>query len=156
MNATLTPVSTPPAKVRRQPSAGAKRFGYVIGIVFNVAMYYVAHRLLEWEWPSFLTTEFNDVLPYLSVSLIAGMITNALFIGYDAAWFKSVSNIVTSVISFVVGVQMYQVFPFDFSGYETDWAKIFRFAIVVGLVAIVMAVLVEVARLLRRLAPAHS
>jgi hypothetical protein len=34
----------------------------------------------------------------------------------------------------LVAIRMFQVFPFDFSGYEFDWERVTRFLMVLGMI----------------------
>ncbi len=97
------------------PARPAVEVGYVIAIAMNAVGLWVTRRLLEWGWPRFLTDDFEQLLPILTVSFVAGMVVNALFVVADPPRFKALCNVVTSVISLVVAVRTWQVFPFDFS-----------------------------------------
>jgi hypothetical protein len=136
---------------RSQPAVsgrttGSRRFGYLVAIVANAVMLYLAHHLLTWGWPRFLTDDFEELLPVVTVSFVAGMVANAAFVCFDAAWFKSLANIVTSAIAFVVALRTFQVFPFDFSGYDHDWSWLVRLVLVVGMAGAAISVVVESVR----------
>jgi hypothetical protein len=60
-----------------------------------------------------------------------------------------VCQIGLAAISMAVTVRMYQVFPFDFSGSEFDWAWTARFLMVLGMIGIGIGVLVELVKLAR-------
>ncbi len=83
----------------------------------------------------------------LSLSLGISVVVNLAFAVYDTAWFKSVGQIVMSVIGFAAAVRLWQVFPFDFSAYEFDWELVARGVLVVAMVGVVISVLVELGRL---------
>ena len=123
----------------RTPAPG-RRGGYVIAIAMNAVGLWVTRRLLEWGWPRFLTDDFDELLPILTVSFVAGMVVNALFVVADPPRFKALCNLVTSVISLVVAVRTWQVFPFDFSSYAFDWTWVARVLIVIAAVGSGIAV----------------
>lgn len=123
----------------RTPAPG-RRGGYVIAIAMNAVGLWVTRRLLEWGWPRFLTDDFDQLLPILTVSFVAGMVVNALFVVADPPRFKALCNMVTSVISLVVAVRTWQVFPFDFSSYAFDWTWVARVLIVIAAVGSGIAV----------------
>ena len=55
-----------------KPRSGraARRFGYLVAIGVNLILLYVVNNLLEWEWPSFLTEDFERVVGIVSFSII--------------------------------------------------------------------------------------
>ena len=97
----------------RAPGQG-RRAGYVIAVAINAVMLWIAHQLLDWGWPRFLTEDFEELLPVITWSLVASIVVNALFVVADPPWFKALCNVVTSAISLAVAVRTWQVFPFDF------------------------------------------
>ena len=132
----------------RTPAPG-RRGGYVIAIAMNAVGLWVTRRLLDWGWPRFLTEDFEQLLPILTVSFVAGMVVNALFVVADPPRFKALCNVVTSVISLVVAVRTWQVFPFDFSSYAFDWTWVARVLIVIAVVGSGIAVVANLIGLVR-------
>lgn len=124
------------------PEAG-RRAGYVAAIAVNLILLWVAHHLLEWGWPRFLTDEFDDVLPILTLSIVATIVANALFVVFDPKWFQHLANLVTSAIALVCAVVVSRVFPFDFTDYATDWTWLARLVVVLGIVGTAIAVVVN-------------
>ena len=107
----------------------ARRSGYVIAIAVNVVMLYVVNNLLAWNILPFLTDDFGRVLWLIDISLLATILVNFIYLAYDQSWFRSLGQIGLNLISLVVAVRMYQVFPFDFSGSSFDWTQIARVVI---------------------------
>jgi len=142
-------------RAKQRPSPAERRLGYVVAVIVQAAMLYVANRLLEWEWPSFLTAEFEVVLPWLVASLIVGIVVNALYLAFDPPWFRSVGQLTENVFSIVVTIRFLQVFPFDFAPWTTDWSWLIRTILWVALVGVAIGSIVELARLARRLAGAE-
>jgi hypothetical protein len=126
-----------------------KRFGYVIAAAINAVFLWISHQLLEWGWPRFLTSDFADVLPLISVSFVASIATNLAYAWNDSPWRKSLGSLVTSAISLLVAVATYEVFPFDFSTYAKDWSWLARTVLVIAIVGTSVSVIVESVRLLR-------
>jgi hypothetical protein len=124
------------------PPAG-RRAGYVAAIVVNLVLLWIVHHLLDWDWPRFLTDEFDDVLPVLTASIIATIVANAVFVVFDPPWFRHLANVVTSAIALACAVVVSRVFPFDFSDYATDWTWLARLVVVVGVVGTAVAVVVN-------------
>jgi hypothetical protein len=136
--------------VRGAPSAG-KRFGYIVAIGFNAVALYIAHNLLDWGWPRFLTEQFDEVLPLITVSFVYGMVTNALLVLYDRQWFKSLVNVGGAAIAFVVTLRLLQVYPFDFSDYSVNWSWLVTTFLVLGLIGTAIAVIAEAVRMVTSL-----
>ena len=132
----------------RTPAPG-RRFGYLIAVAINAALLWVAHQLLGWGWPSFLTEQFDEVLPILTLSFVASIVTNALYVVADPPRFKALGDAVTSAIAVAVALRTWQVVPFDVSNYGYDWSWLVRVVIVVGGVGSAIAVVVNVVTVLR-------
>lgn len=133
---------------RSRPSLAARRVGYVIAIAVNVGLLIIANNLLDWGWFSFLTADFSDVLWLLNLSFGAGIAANLMYIANDSRRPKAAGQVVTNIISFFVGLRTLQVFPFDFSGWETDWSWLFRVMLIVGIVGAAIGAVVELVKLL--------
>ena len=130
-----------------QTKPATRRFGYVVAILVNVAMLIAANNLLAWDIFPFLTGDFERVLPILNVSLGAAVIVNLDYLGFDAGWFKSLTQIGLLAISLAVTVRLYQVFPFDFSAYEFNWELLTKWVLVLAMVGVGIGMIVELAKL---------
>lgn len=135
----------------RSKPARSARPGYVAAIVVQAAFLWLAHRLLEWGWPSFLTSSFEQVLPWITASIIVSMAVNACFIIWDQGWFRALGDMATGVMGVAVGVVTWDVFPFDFSGWGTDWTWLVRLVVAVGIVGSSISVVVNGTRFAWRL-----
>jgi hypothetical protein len=124
----------------------AHRFGYLVSIACNLVGLYIAHHLLDWGWPRFLTSQFDDALPIITLSCVYGVVTNVAFTFYDHQWFKSLVNVGGALIGFVVSVTLYVVYPFDFTGYAHDWSWAVTTVLIIGMVVSAIAALAESAR----------
>jgi hypothetical protein len=128
------------------------RFGYIVAIIVNAAMLFIANHLLDWGWPAFITDDFGEVLWLIDISFLATIAVNSIYMAYDPAWFKSICQIGLGAISMAVAIRMYQVFPFDFTGYEFDWVSLTRFVLVLTMVGTGIAILQAVVQLGREAA----
>jgi hypothetical protein len=145
-------MSTDRRPERRRPSRGTRRFGYGVSIVVEVALLILVNNLVEWGIAPFITEEFNDLVPYINVSLIATMVVNAAYFAFDPRWFRSFTQAILNVISLVVVFQTYRIFPFDFSGSDFNWTALTRTGLVVLMVLITIGVIGEVVKMFRALA----
>ena len=71
----------------------------MIAIVINVAMLVIVQNILDWGWPAFLTDEFVEVVPWISLSLIASIVVNVIYQVDDSQTVKSVGQIGVNSIS---------------------------------------------------------
>lgn len=133
-----------------KPSPTGRRFGYAAAAVVNAGLLFVVTNLLEWDLLPFLTNDFDRVVPIISVSLVATIVVNLIYLFFDPDWFKSLSQIGLLGISMAATVRMYRIFPFDFSAYEIDWATVTRVLLILGMVGIVVAIVVEAVKLVTR------
>ncbi len=124
-----------------------RRVGYVIAIAINIALLVVVNNILQWGWFGFITDEWADVTPWISVSLLASTLANLVYVFNDAPVVKSSGQLVTNLIALVATYQMFRVFPFDFSGYAFDWAIVVRIVLIVGIVGTGIGAIVEAFRL---------
>lgn len=130
-------------------SFGARRFGYLVAIAVNAAMLFVVNNLLEWGWFSWITNQWEDVLPLISLSLVAAMAVNVVYLMFDRDWFKALTQVMLAAINLVVTVRIWQVFPFDFSAYAFDWTAVTRAILVVAVIGVGIGLVVETAKFVR-------
>jgi hypothetical protein len=126
---------------------GAKRFGYLLAAAINAVMLWVVHQLLDWEWPGFLTPEFDDVLPILTFSFVVSIAVNLVYAWRDAYPIKSIGEMTTAAIGFAVTLRTWRVFPFDFSGYDADWSWLVRLILIVAMIGTAIGFVAESVKL---------
>jgi len=132
---------------KRAEQKPGTRIGYVVAALVNLGVLWFVNQLLGWEWPPFLTGDFEEILPWLNASLIATIVVNVIWAVRDPAWFRHLGQIGLNILSLVVAVLTWQVFPFDFSAYSDVWDTVARVVIVVAIVGVSIATLVEFVRL---------
>ena len=142
-------MSTNQKTERGRPPRGARRLGYAIAIGVQTALLIVVNNLVEWDLLPFITEEFNNLVPYINVSLVAGMLVNAASIVFDPRWFRSLTQVILNVISLVVIAQTYRIFPFDFSGSDFSWTALTRTILVVLMVLVTIGTIGEIAKMVR-------
>ena len=133
---------------------GAKRFGYTVSIAVNALLLFFVNSVLDWGLFSFLTDDFELVLPILNFSLGLGIVLNAVYLITDPPLLKSSTQLFANVVSVFVMVRMLQVFPFDFSGFSFDWSWVVRLVLIVGAIGTGIAVIVELVKTVRLLSTA--
>lgn len=122
----------------RMPS-GARRFGYIITILINLALLYAANHLLEWNVP-YLTEDYNLCLWAINLSFGVTIFINFIFVVFDRRWFRSLMESINSVFSFISGFVFYRVFPLDLPEGIARWANT---ALVILLVVILISILAQ-------------
>lgn len=142
----MTVAQTTTGQIRPQT---LRRVGYGFAALVNLVVLWIMHNLLDWGWPSFLTESFRDLLPLITVSLVATALVNVVWVFYDRQWFKSLAQIALNGISLLVAVRTWQVFPFDFSAYSFDWELVARIVIAVGFFGIAVATIAELVKLVQ-------
>ncbi|MCB1006429.1 MAG: hypothetical protein KDB35_19750 [Acidimicrobiales bacterium] len=129
--------------------AVGRRVGYLVAAAVNLVALWVAGHLLDWGWPAFLTEGFDELLPWIAVSLVATAALNLVWVVADPDWFRHLGQFALHVVGFLVAVRTWQVFPFDFSGYSSGWETGMRVLIAVGIAGTAVAAVVELVASLR-------
>lgn len=138
-----------PTNSRPPSPAGVRRFGYLVAIAVNFGGLAVVNNVLKWDIVPFLTPDFSRVVGFISVSIGLTIVANMIYLAYDPAWFKSLSQIGLLVVSLAVTIRVYQVFPFDFSAYSIAWSQMTRWFLIIAMAGTGTGMLVEVGKLLR-------
>jgi hypothetical protein len=115
----------------------------------NLVLLYVVNNLLEWGVPEFLTDDFERVLPIMNFSIVVNIVVNIVYLFFDPTWFKSITQIVLSVIGLIVVIRLYRVFPFDYTAYEFyefEWEVVTRVVLVLTMIGISIGIIVTTAR----------
>jgi hypothetical protein len=145
-------MSTNQKAERRRPTRGTRCLGYGISIGVQAALLIVVNNLVEWDILPFITEEFNDLVPYINVSLVASIVVNAVYFAFDPRWFKSFGQAILNAISLVVIVQTYRIFPFDFSGSSFNWTAVTRVCLVALMVLVGIGIIGEGVKMFQALA----
>ncbi|HEX9846883.1 MAG TPA: hypothetical protein VGB33_00550 [Acidimicrobiia bacterium] len=124
-----------------------RRAGYIVAVIINVLMLIVVQNILDWDVLPFLTDRFEQVVPWVTLSLTAVIVANLIYLFKDAQAIRSTGGIVTNLISLIVTYQVYQVFPFDFSAYDFNWGVVTRVVLIVAMVGAGIGMLTESIRL---------
>ncbi len=143
----MTSKITTASKRSRSAPAPARRFGYLVAIAINVWFLWLVNQFPIWEWPRFLTDQFEEVLPIVTASILAGIIVNAMFFLYDPSWFKALGNMITAGFGFAVAWRMFQVFPFDFATYSVNWSWLARLVLMIAMIGTAVGFIVESVKL---------
>ena len=138
-----------PERCSSAKSRTTRRVGYVVAGLVNGGMLWVANHLLGWGWPPFLTNEFEDLLPWVNVSLVSTIAVYMLWTWRDPAWFKHLAQLGLNAISLVVIVRSWQIFPLDFTGYWSGWETLARIALGIAFFGVVVDTVTRLVALTR-------
>ncbi|HEX6485922.1 MAG TPA: hypothetical protein VF012_04380 [Nocardioidaceae bacterium] len=135
--------STVSPKTRKPPSPAARRTGYVFSILINAALLFGINVWPGWDILPFLSDDFTKVVGLVNVSLWVSLAVQVVYLFHDAKPVKPLLDVVTLAVSIVVGIRMWQVFPFDFGDQTFDWELLFRILLGVGIVGMGIAIIVN-------------
>lgn len=135
-----------PPETRRK----GRQAGYVIAIVVNLVMLVIAQNILAWGWAPFLTSDFAQIVPWVSFSLIASMAMNAIYLLDDRPDVKSLGQMTVNLISLIVTYRIWQVFPFDFSAYDFNWDLLTHVILILAFVGSGIGLVAETLKLANR------
>ena len=136
-------------KPSKQASGTGRRIGYVVAIIINAALLYLINARPGWQTWDVLTADFLTVLWIINLSLSLSLIANALYLVYDAPWFRAMCELVLAVVSLIVAVRLYQVFPFDFTAFAYAWTVLARVILVIAMFGSAIAIIVQFVNLIR-------
>lgn len=135
------------ARTQERPPVAARRFGYSVGVMVNLLLLYAVNGI-GWQELSFLTPDTERVIGLVNLSLALGVLVNLVLIAADPRWLKAVGDALTTAVTTVVLVRVWQVFPFTFDD-GSLWEQVARVAIGIALVGCVIALLVSFVSLAR-------
>ena len=142
--------------VQHHPTIAARRLGYVIGALLNLALLYAVNIWPGWEVVPFLTAETVTVLAIVNLSFVGNLVANAVYLVNDVPWLKALGTIVTTTIGMVALVRIWQVFPFDFGSSSFNWQLVTRFVLVVSIIGSDIGIVVAFVTFVKSLMPAHN
>lgn len=129
-------------------SRGTRQVGYVVAVVVNAVVLFIVNNLLGWDLLPWLTDEFQELLPLISLSIVVNIVVYAIYLAYDTPWFKSLTQIGTAAIGLAVAIRTWQVFPFDFSAYSFNWEAVTRVVLIIATVGICIGIVAEAVKLI--------
>jgi len=147
MSSALDRPAAPSKPARRGVPTPVKRVGFLVAAAVNGLLLWVVHQLLDWGWPGFLTDDFERVLGLVTASLVASIVVNLALAIHHGVRFRAFADGVTAAFALAVGLRMWTVFPFDFTGYATDWSGLVRVALGLGIAATGIAIIANLVKL---------
>ncbi len=133
----------------RRSSPAIRRIGYGLAVLLNLVGLYLAVHLVEWEWPRFITREWDDALPWVVASIVSSIVVNLVFMWRDDVPWKPLGDLVDAAFGIASAIRLLQVFPFDFSTYATNWSWVPRSVLIVTLIGVSIGALANLVKLAR-------
>ncbi len=133
----------------RRGSAGARRVGYCLAIGFSAALLFVLNGSPGWQAMPFLTSDTDQVLWLVNLSLAAGIAANVVYLAYDRPLVRPLGDLVTTGIGLATAIRIWQVFPFTMS---SGWSMAVRVLLGVAIAGSCIALVVQIVTLARWLA----
>lgn len=105
------------------PTAG-RRFGYLMSIFVNAAIYYVINNVDIWNYIPFLDESYREVLWIANISIGVTVFMYATFMVFDPRWYRSLMQAIANVFT-LYSIQIFRtVFPLDLVGSTAHWVNI--------------------------------
>jgi len=124
----------------------ARRVGYAFGILFALLFLWIINSYEAWGW-TFITNELSQVEGIIRASIIADLVVFGVLIILDPRILFYLGKLVTDVFSIIVGVRVFQVFPFDFTG-KWNWIdSLLPVLIGIGIGVAAIAIIVRTVKL---------
>lgn len=128
---------------RPQPARAARVAGHLVAVVVNVALLWVAYRVLDRGWLPFLTPQWREVLPVLTVSCVATVAVHLGLVAHDPPWLRALVEAVLLAFAIAVLATVWRVFPFDLEGYAVPWEVLARVALAVSVVGSAIGIVIQ-------------
>lgn len=122
--------------------------GYLGSVLVNAIIFYVINVRPGWEAAPFLTPDTAQVIGLVNASIIAAVVAYLVYVVVDARPIRALGGIVTSAIALATAVQIWQVFPFDFTDSSFDWTIVTRGVLVAAIVGTIVGIIASALMLL--------
>ena len=133
-------------------SVAARRFGHAVAIGINLLILLIVNNLLDFGWFPWLTEDFEELLPLINVAIAVNIGLSLIYMFTADKRVRTGGQILANVLALYVLVRTWQVFPFDFTGYDFEfdiadftvtWDTIARIAIGLGVFGTSIAIITE-------------
>lgn len=129
----------------------ARQFGYALSIGINIVLIWVAHNMVDWGWPSFITEDWTRVRGLVEASLLVSIIANLAYIASDPKWVRGLGEATTNLVSVIATIRLLTVYPFDFSAYDGPWDVLTKFILVMVIVGTVVGFVANIGKAAKNL-----
>ncbi|MER5267151.1 hypothetical protein ABTZ99_34165 [Actinosynnema sp. NPDC002837] len=127
------------------------RAGYLVGTVVNVILLVLVNVSPGWRAVPFLTEDAVDVVVWVDVGLVLGIVVNTLCALFPRRRLVLLGDVLTTTATLAALTSMSAVWPFRFDDAGIPWTTITRTTLTIVLVAVSIALLVQLVKLLHAL-----
>ena len=128
----------------QRTSVAARRAGYAVAVLINVAFLWAVNIWPGWEVSPFLKAETAMEIGVVNACIWINLVINVLYAIDDNAWIKFFGTLASNVVGIFAMLRIWDVFPFDFGETTFDWALVTRIVLVVGIAGSVIAMIAAV------------
>jgi hypothetical protein len=139
----------------RRPQVGARRIGYAVAVLVNVALLYTINAWPGWEAVPFLTEVLRLVTGLVNASIVVNLVANVIFLAWDPLWVKALGDLLTTSVGLAALVRIWQVFPVDFGTSSVDWELVARIVMIVAMVGSAIGIAAALASFMRAVTRHH-
>lgn len=136
-------------------SLAVRRTGYLMSMLVNAVLLYAANVWPGWDAVPFLTSDMALVIGLVNASIIVNLVANLVYLLRDPRWLRALGDLLTVCVGLAAMVQIWRVFPFDFSGSSFDWTLVTRILLGVGIGGSIIGIVVAIVAFVRAVAT-HS
>ena len=104
-----------------------------MAVLVNAAILYAVNVWPGWQAVPFLTEDVSLVLRLVNASIMVNLLANVVYVVADPRPLKALGDLLTTSVGLAALLQIWRVFPFDFSGSSFDWALVVRIAVGVAI-----------------------
>lgn len=126
--------------VRRRPPRSARRAGYAVAGLVNGLLLWLANVEPGWRAVPFLSAGFDDVLPLVNASLVAGLLADVVYLAADPPRLRAAGDVVVTAVGLAALIALWRTFPFAFFTSSFDWAVLVRLVLALGVVGSVIGI----------------
>jgi hypothetical protein len=126
-----------------------RRVGYSVAVVVNAILLVLVNGEPGWRGLPFVTAAAEEVIFFVNLSLVVGIIVNAVNAIVDRRSVRAVGELVSSAAALVMLVRLWDVFPFAFSDASVDWVLVARTVIGFAIAGCIASMLVQSVTLIR-------
>ncbi|MBB5801179.1 hypothetical protein F4560_000947 [Saccharothrix ecbatanensis] len=138
-----------------RPSVTAEpRAGYLVGAVVDVILLVLINVSPGWRTVPFLTDDAIDVVVWIDIGLALGVVVNTLCALFPRRRLVLLGDVLTTTAALAALTSMSAVWPFRFDDTEIPWTTITRTTLTIVLVAVSIALVVQLVKLLHALVAA--
>jgi hypothetical protein len=132
-----------------RPGTATRRFGYVVAVLVNGALWYAVNQWPGWSAVPFLTPDTELVLAWVNASILVSLVANLVYLARDPRWLRALGDVATTSVGLVVLVRVWQVFPLDVDSDTSGWGLLARVLLGIGIVGSAIGILTAFATFVR-------